>query len=425
MRVLISTHEFSPYQGSECAVGWNIAIHMANYHEVTVLCADGPPLYPNSYRNAYKKFISEHGKISNLNVVFVNQPRKAIRCALLNRRLMSLTKGIGWQGLYYLGLDHWHRKVLEKANTLGISFDVVHQLTPISFLRPGYLWTTPTPFFWGPVGGMYKVPMSFRRYGGTKSFLFETLRNINISYQSRNSTLREIVKKARHIWAISDAEFRRIKKIDPDAKVSLMIDTAPPAGISGHVRRYDGREPLKICWSGRHEPRKALPILLRGLAQLPGRHLVHLNILGGGPLTPRWKKMAERLGLNSILTWHGRLSYDKALQVMGESHVFVHTSFREAASMVVLEALGLGMPVICHDACAMGFAVNDSCGIKVPFVNPKRSIQGFREALEIILDHPRLVEQLSQGALQRAIELSWDSKSREMNEAYLRKGDTE
>jgi hypothetical protein len=35
LRVLISSHEFSPEQGSECAVGWNIATRMAAYHDVT------------------------------------------------------------------------------------------------------------------------------------------------------------------------------------------------------------------------------------------------------------------------------------------------------------------------------------------------------------------------------------------------------
>ena len=103
---------------------------------------------------------------------------------------------------------------------------------------------------------------------------------------------------------------------------------------------------------------------------------------------------------------------------MGECDVLIHTSFREAASMVILEALGWGMPVICHDVCGMAVAVNDTCGIKVPLVNPARSIAGFRDAMEDLLINPGRVEALSRGALERAAQLSWDAKVSEIAEAY-------
>ena len=122
------------------------------------------------------------------------------------------------------------------------------------------------------------------------------------------------------------------------------------------------------------------------------------------------------------ITWHGRLSYPEALQKMGKADVFIHSSFREAASMVVLEALGWGMPVICHDACGMAAAVDDTCGIKVPLVNPARSIKGFRDSLDRLLRNPEQVERLSEGALRRASELSWDAKAKDIADAYTQMG---
>ena len=88
--------------------------------------------------------------------------------------------------------------------------------------------------------------------------------------------------------------------------------------------------------------------------------------------------------------------------------------------MVVLEALGWGMPVICHDACGMAVAVNEACGIKVPLETPARSITGFREAILNLLQKPWRVQQLSEGALRRAEALSWNAKVNEMAEAYVR-----
>jgi glycosyltransferase involved in cell wall biosynthesis len=418
--VLISSHEFSPEQGSECAVGWNIVTRMAGYHDVTVLCADGPAKKPDSYREAVSRYFDRNGPIQGLRVVYVKQPATTLRYERINRRLMLLTKGVGWQFLYYFGLDAWHREAFRTAKDLGLNnFDLVHQLTPISFLRPGYFWRSNVPFFWGPLGGMYKVPGAFARCGGIISLLFETVRSANITRQVRRSRCFEgAVRKAEQIWTVTEDE-RCIVNGMAGRKAVSMVDTAPPSGIAGRVRQYDGRRPLRICWSGRHEARKALPLLLDALAQLNQERKIILDVLGEGPETRKWQAMANKQNLGNI-TWHGRLPYEEALNVMGQADVFVHSSFREAASMVVLEAMGWGLPVICHNACGMAVAVDDTCGIKVPFVNPETSIIGFRDALASILRDPGLVEQLSKGALRRASELSWDSKVKELAEAYSR-----
>ena len=90
-----------------------------------------------------------------------------------------------------------------KGSGVG-KFDLVHQLTPISFIKPGYLWMTGLPFFWGPLGGMYKVPWDFARTGGMGSLLLEAIRSGNIEWHTRLSgKFRSVVSKAKRIWTIS------------------------------------------------------------------------------------------------------------------------------------------------------------------------------------------------------------------------------
>lgn len=420
LRVLISTHEFSPYQGSECALGWNIATRIAQYHDVTVLCAEGPANDLTRYREAFSKYSEQHGAISGLTVIFVKQPPATLRYASINRKLMTLTKGFGWTPLFYMGLDAWHREVFSVAMNLGFqNFDIAHQLTPISFIRPGYLWKTNLPFFWGPIGGMYKVPLVFALTGGVKSLLFEMVRSINIELRTLTCSFRRIVKKSKKIWAITPEELRIINHIDPNKSVQ-MTESAAPSEIVGFVRQYDGNRPLIITWSGTHEPRKALPLLLNALSLLSDndKKQVLLNVLGEGSETQRWKAIASNLLLDNI-KWHGRLPYFDALHVMKNSDIFVHTSFREATSHVILEALAWGIPIVCHDACGMAIAVDDTCGIKVPLIDPQYSINGFCEGIKKLLYNPALITTLSEGALRRSTELSWDAKVKTIAEAYL------
>lgn len=125
-------------------------------------------------------------------------------------------------------------------------------------------------------------------------------------------------------------------------------------------------------------------------------------------MTMKCQALSRRLGLEPLVTWHGQLAQRDALAVMSKAHAFFHTSVSEGTSTVVLEALALGMPVVCHDACGMKTAVTDQCGIKVPLENREISIRGFCEAIQR-LNEPRLYNQLANAALERAKALTWDT----------------
>ena len=86
--------------------------------------------------------------------------------------------------------------------------------------------------------------------------------------------------------------------------------------------------------------------------------------------------------------------------------------------MVVMEALASGLPVVCHDACGMGNAVTQSCGIKIPLECPEVSVAGFSDALRRLLTTPDLLTSLSAGAIGRSRELTWDEKARQIAMTY-------
>jgi len=231
---------------------------------------------------------------------------------------------------------------------------------------------------------------------------------------------RRAARAASHIFV--NAEDNRALVTDRWGYPShVMLDTgAPPA--PGEPRRYDGNRPLRIVWSGLHVGRKAMPLLLKALARIksefPGENRFELKVLGGGPQTEAWQSLAREFGLESCTRWTGQISRDKALAEMRDADVFAFTSLQEGTSSVVMEALALGLPVICHDACGMGVAVNESCGIKVPLQTPAVSIEGFARAIGSLIRDPQRLERLSAGALARADQLSWDRKVDQIAAVY-------
>jgi glycosyltransferase involved in cell wall biosynthesis len=172
-------------------------------------------------------------------------------------------------------------------------------------------------------------------------------------------------------------------------------------------------------WIGMIAALKALPIFLKAMATLrdatPG---LELRIVGSGPQEASCRALARNLGMDARIRWVGGLSHLEALTEINNADALVFTSLQEGTPHVVLEALSLGVPVICHDACGMGAAVTRGCGIKVPMRGISGSIEGFAEAIRSLHDRPEMIEKLSAGAIQRSSELSWTQTARQIADAY-------
>lgn len=187
INVIISAHEFSPFQGSECSVGWNIVSNLAKNKKLTlfVLYASGPASEPNRYKNHIKEYQLNNQLPSNLILTPVNQPKLTLIIYKINMKLFSKMGSIGFQVLHYLGYSIWQKHALKAAKKIvkANHIDIVHNLTQISFREPGYLWKVKIPFVWGPVSGTFSVPASFLKELPIKARIKEGIRNISNKFQ--------------------------------------------------------------------------------------------------------------------------------------------------------------------------------------------------------------------------------------------------
>jgi glycosyltransferase involved in cell wall biosynthesis len=386
---------------------------MAKYHDVTVLCGDvsGELLT----KKDLAKYFSEISAIEKLTINYV-EPSRFIQWIERIHRIPGL-----WC-FYYLAYNLWQRKAFKIAKQLHAknSFDLVHQLNMIGYREPGYLWKLGIPFVWGPVGGASNESWAFRSLfswsGSIKVFLRTMLNEFQkrISFRSKKAA-RSTIK----LWAVTDADMKMIGKIW-GVNVEQMIETGTITREASCPRTWCGDSPLRIVWSGIHTSRKALPILLYAICAPDVRLRVHVDILGIGHETRVWKNLADKLGLSGCLTWHGQLPHQRALEIMKSAHVLAFPSLKEGTPHVVLEALSMGLPVVCHDACGMGVVVDESCGAKIRLKECETSIAGMQAVIRQILATPSWIVVRSQGALRRAQELSWDNKVETIALAYER-----
>jgi len=413
MRILISAFAISPYRGSEAGVGWEFALRLARDHDVTVIYGD---LNERQSRRQELEAWKEANEVStSMRLVYVAPSR-------VSMLLESLHSRPGLRPLYYTAYQLWQKEVLEVARALHGEerFDLVHQLTYTGIWEPGYLWKLGIPFFWGPITGGNVAPLRYLPILGVIGGLEAVARRVlNAIMLPTHPRIGAAARRASHLWCVTDTEKRILGKLNSQTSEMPVVGTPDEVpevrrALSGHV--------LRLIWSGAHLPNKALPLLIRALAALRSGGVIEAHILGearvGRSDTKRAKQLAERLGVSSNIRWHGNLPRAEALKSMRGSDVLVLTSLLEGTPTVVIEALSMGMPVICHDACGMALAVTPECGIKVPMTGIDDSVKGFAAAIQTLLDHPEMVEQLSKGAIKRAGELGWDAKIAEINRAY-------
>lgn len=422
LNILISAHELNPYGGSECAEGWNVVIRLGKYHNLTVLYASGSQFNPHSYEYAVRDYFSNNPNPYNIDFIPIDQTRATLFISKINKKLTKKKGSIGNPFLYYLGYSLWQRKAYQVAGSLCKvkRFDIIHHLTSISFREPGLLWKLPVPFVWGPTGGMSKIPFQFSKFIGYKTFSKELIRNsINKIQFYSTIRIRKAIHKSALIYTFSKEDqsifYKRSGK-----RPKVLLDSAAISLEKIDRNSKDHSKLISIVWCGELVKRKSLEIILYAISKDPTlKEKIVLKVVGSGPLDGYYKDLAKNLGVNSCIEWFGQVDRKTVFNIMNNSDLLMHSSYREATSHVIPEALSHGLPVICHDINGMSIAVDDKCGLKVPLISPEKSIDGFKDALTRLLNNPLELKRLKEGAQKRSLELSWDAMAETIAMDYI------
>jgi glycosyltransferase involved in cell wall biosynthesis len=401
-KILRAAYAVSPIRGSECAVGWEITRRLGQYFDVTVLMCENTPSGDN-YAAEVKQYIDKNGTIKNVSYINVPMPQKS--------KFYTWLHDMGFWPAFYWGYNCWQKSVFEAAQKLHAAnkFDLVYQLNMIGFREPGYLWKLPVPFVWGPTNGFHSIPFSFLKSFKGKEYFFQHLKHFFNELQIKISKRpKKAAKKAAIVWCV-DAVAQNILK-EWGAKTDLLQETGLALinkTIYNRKDKFDNQKPLKLVWSGMVTSGKALGILIDALLMNKNLNFT-LVVLGDGPLLQEMKIKAQ--SINHKISWKGWLPKNEAIECVKSSDLLIHTSLKEGTPHSVLEAIGYGIPVACHDACGMGVVVNDKNGFKIPYRDFKTSTLFVSQLLNSIFDDPQILNAKFDTIRQTTDRLSWDTK---------------
>ena len=145
-------------------------------------------------------------------------------------------------------------------------------------------------------------------------------------------------------------------------------------------------------------PRKNLDTVLHALAKVPDLHLVVVGHTQGSP----FPELAASLGLSDRVHFVGfRRDIPEIMQAVD---LFVFPSRYEACSLVLLEALSSGLPVITATATGGGELVTPECGI---VLSDSDDIDALAVALMSLVNDVPLMQQMGKAARFVAEKHSW------------------
>ncbi len=395
--VLLLAHTFDADFSMESRLSWFRAAHAAKRYDVTVLCAE-----------PFEEVRSEvEVKLPGLKVV-------AVRHSMFEKLLIKSPIG------FYLAYRLWHHRVLKVARQLHARrpFSLVHQVSYCGYREPGYCWKLDIPFVWGPIGGTQNVPWRFLSQFNATGAVKEILRNVANTIQLRMCRrVGQALQAASQVFVANreiQASFQQVRGVDLPCQLETGIEqiTDEPCDLR------DSQQPLKVLWAGRLEGWKALPLLLKAVAQLPDDFALELRILGSGSQEYRWKKMARQLGIEDRLDWVPLPDCAARDEHYQWADLFAFTSLRDTSGTGLLESLAAGVPLVGLDHQGARDIMTQECAVPIRVESPQQVITDLGSAFTLLAGDSQLLQRLSDGALLRAQKYRWEHLDAEMSEAY-------
>jgi len=407
-RVLVSAYGCEPGKGSEQGVGWAWVLQLARFNEVWVITREN--------NRAEIERALPPAIVDRIHFTYYDLP-----AAL--RRLKRGDRGL------YLYYAAWQVGALKVARRLArsVTFDFCQHLTFGSLWMPTFLHLLGIPFVWGPVGGGEAVPLRFIGSLPWRARPMEYLRYALVRLVRLNPFFMGPAKAAVAILART-GDSLRLFPATIRHKVEVLLETGvdlhrlESLGAGGACGERPPPDRINVVFSGRLVASKNLALGLEAFAvAAAGRPGLHLTVVGDGPLRGASEARAKALGIGDRVEFLGSLPQGEAIAAMKRSHVFLFPSLREGGTWALIEALAVGLPVICFDGSGMGVITDEGCAIRVPMTQPAEGLRIFAEGLARLADDPGLRARMGAHGRERVrCTFGWDAKGDYLERLFLR-----
>jgi glycosyltransferase involved in cell wall biosynthesis len=403
LKVLLSAFACIPGRGSEPGLGWNVSRELASHHEVWVLTQ-------GKHRPAIEAELARD-PVPNLHFAYYELP--------YHIRRWDHNPGGGWRKQFYYYL--WQLGAFRAARGLHrqVDFDLVRHVTFVVYWKPSLLAMLRVPFIWGPVGGGESMPKGFETDFSFRGKVYETTRNLIRWLGEHDPLVRITARRSALVLATTEETANRLRGLGSrDVRVFSQVGIGERELEGPRYRKRPRSEVgIRFVSVGRLLHWKGFHLGLRAFAdaRLPEDEYW---VVGNGPELKRLQALVEKLGISHQVKFLGRLSRAETLSCLSECDVLVHPSLHESGGMVCLEAMSLGLPVICLNLGGPAVQVTEESGFKISAIKPEQTVNDMAAAMSRFSSTRDLLTRMGEAARKRAIDFSWEERGTRMAELH-------
>lgn len=398
-KILIVAYACEPFKGSEQGVGWNFSIELARKNKVCVIT-----------------------RLNNKSVIELNIPeevRNNISFYYYDTPSLFLRLKNGAKGLYtyytFWQLGIWGLvKKLHKRER----FDYVFQPTMGTIWLPTFLSFMNIPFIWGPLGGGEAVPKSFIKTLPWKQQVVQRLRYILKYIIFINPLLISSLVRSKIILVRTENTMSYVPSIFR-RKCRLILETAIENDIYKYKAAHVRSKQLKIVMTGRLIPFKNVKSVIQAIQLLPEGIDFHLFIIGKGSERKNIERAIEIGRIQDRVTLIKELPRQQVLEMLATSHIYLFPSLREGGSWALMEAMAIGLPVVCLNWTGNAIITDNSSAIRLDVTDPERFCRDMADAICLLASNNTLREEMGEMARTRIKEkFNWAEKGRFMEQVF-------
>ncbi len=401
-KILISAYGCEPNRGSEPGVGWNWILQMSKNNKLWVL----------TRANNEEVILGNIPKEVEDNITFIYYDTPNII-----KNLKSGDKGL------YLYYFFWQMGIMKIAKKLSkeIKFDYSIHLTFGSMWMPTFLPLLKVPFIWGPVGGGESVPSKYLNTFPYRSRLIEEFRKVLIKSILINPIINLPLKKSVAIIVRTKDSL----KVIPNRyrkKTEVFLESAMELKLPKSLQKtWRKNNKCNIVYTGRLTPSKNLKVAIMSLNHLSKeeKEKVHFTIIGEGSSKYELIELVEKLKLDKNITFIKKIPRSDVIEKLMSADIFLFPSLREGGSWALMEAMNIGLPVVCMKLSGMEIITDEKCAFQIKASTFKESEQLMTKALKNLINDPKLCQEMGENGKNRILkEFNWRKKGLFMEELF-------
>jgi glycosyltransferase involved in cell wall biosynthesis len=319
----------------------------------------------------------------------------------------------------YVGFYVHARRWLKNRLRAGETFDLAHQISPLALRYPSPAAGLGVPLVLGPLGGSIDNPPAFEKELSRGAW-YTKLRSMDEWRLRHDPWLRHSYAHADRIICVAPYVERLLGDL-PSHELEWMSETGVTQLPPPRSSTRDGARRLRLLFVGRVIRSKGVRDAVRAIAKLSDLNGLVFDVVGDGDDLAACKDEARDLGVSDRVIFHGRLPRKEIDPFYATADVFVFPSFREPSGNVVLEAMSHGLAMVVADRGGPGFVVDDTCGFRIPVVDPKQFAEGIAACIRKLSAEPDLIVEMGTAARERVKrQFLWDAKVDRIVELYDR-----